>query len=190
MQRWEGFRQGCRSPGAKGRWEGEDRTEPGTIQKQGQQKHVWMLQPSLRWTWESGSSLRACDIPWPPTPRPLTSLEEDHCGCRAKWALVKFCTRPWSNLQKTDCVQLGPDTTKRFPCKKTFLLLHPPSTPGPVAFHVHTEKQAPQSLAKFPISTTKKSHLCLIQTQEALDWLVVSPGDHFSQPSLSGSSGS
>ena len=119
---------------------------------------------SPRWTWESGSSLRACDIPWPPTPRSPTSLEEDHCGCGAEGALVKFCTRPWSNLQKTDCIQLGPDTTKRFPCKKPSLLLHPPNAPGPVAFRVHTEKQAPQSLAKFPISTTKKSHLCLIQT--------------------------
>lgn len=128
VQRWEGpvrgvSLQGQEVVGGKG-W-----NRARTIQKRGQQKHVWMLQPSCLQGGLGGQApLRGCDVLWMPPHLTLTR------------ALVEFCTRPWSNLQKRDGAQLGPDATKRYSCRKVSLLLHPPDAPGPSPFRVHTEK--------------------------------------------------
>lgn len=68
----------------------------------------------------------------------FTKASKELYVCNNK-VFAEQCTRPWSNLQKGDGVQLGPDATKRYSCKKVSLL-HPPDTPGPSLFCVHTEK--------------------------------------------------
>lgn len=126
VQRWEGpvegvSLQGREAVGGKG-W---DRAR--TIQMRGQQKRVdAAAQSPPRWAWESGSSRGL----WCPLDAPHPTPTR---------ALIEFCTRPWSNLQKGDSAQLGPDTTKRYSCKKVSLL-HPPDAPGPSPFCVHAEK--------------------------------------------------